>query len=135
TYPESWWRRRDPGPGAVLLYLGVQGELPELTHHTMFFTDDWETNFNGVLGDARGRGKYVPDPASSYVCRPSATDPSVAPEGAENLFVLVPVPADVELGRGGLDGGGDPAVEKIADAAIAQIAAWAGIPDLAERVV
>src|SRR5690606_15835586 len=48
---------------------------------------------------------------------------------------LVPVPADVELGRGGLDGGGDPAVEKIADAAIAQIAAWAGIPDLAERVV
>ncbi|MBE7325245.1 phytoene desaturase [Nocardioides sp. Y6] len=135
TYPESWWRRRDPGPGAVLLYLGVEGGLPELAHHTMFFTEDWETNFNGVLGDARGRGKYVPDPASSYVCRPSATDPSVAPDGSENVFVLVPVPADVELGRGGLDGAGDPAVEKVADAAIAQLASWAGIPDLAERIV
>ncbi|GGD30620.1 phytoene desaturase family protein [Nocardioides daphniae] len=135
TYPESWWRRRDPGPGAVLVYLGVTGELPELAHHTMFFTEDWETNFDGVLGDRRGHGKYVPDPASSYVCRPSATDASVAPEGAENLFVLVPVPADVDLGRGGLDGQGDPAVERVADAAIAQVASWAGIPDLAERIV
>src|SRR5690606_26776683 len=48
---------------------------------------------------------------------------------------LVPVPADVELGRGGVDGTGDPAVEAVADAAIAQIADWAGVPDLAERVV
>jgi phytoene desaturase len=131
TYPATWWRRRDPGPGAVLVYLGVEGELPELAHHSMFFTRDWEGNFEDVFG-ARRR---VPEPASSYVCRPSATDDSVAPGGSENLFVLVPVPADVGLGRGGTDGTGDPAVEKAADAAIAQIAAWAGIPDLAERVV
>jgi len=70
---------------------------------------------------------------------PSRTDASVAPAGHENLFVLVPVPADPvhgpSLGRGGVDGAGDPAVERVADAAIAQVAAWAGIPDLAERVV
>jgi len=130
TYPESYWRRRDPGPGAVLAYLGVRGRLPELAHHTMFFTRDWETNFQDVLG----RPGRVPDPASSYVCRPSATDPSVAPEGDENVFILVPVPADVTLGRGGVDGNGDPAVEAAADAAIAQISQWAGIPDLAERI-
>ena len=134
SYPESYWKRRDPGPGAVLVYLGVEGELPELTHHTMFFTEDWTENFDGVLGDSRGRGKYLPDPASSYVCKPSATDPDVAPDGAENLFILVPVPADVSLGRGGIGGTGDPTVEKVADAAIAQVAAWAGIPDLAERI-
>lgn len=134
TYPQSYWDKRDPGPGAVLLYLGVEGELPELTHHTMFFTDDWRTNFAGVLGDAKGRGRFVPDPASSYVCKPSATDPTVAPDGSENVFVLVPVPADVTLGRGGIDGQGDPAVEKVADAAIAQLAAWAKIPDLADRI-
>lgn len=130
TYPESWWRRRDPGPGAVLAYLGVQGRVPELAHHTMFFTRDWDRNFDDVLG----RPGRVPDPASSYVCRPSATDPSVAPEGDENLFILVPVPADVTLGRGGVDGAGDPAVEAAADAAIEQIAQWAGVPDLAERI-
>lgn len=130
TFPESWWSRRDPGPGAVLVYLGVRGELPELAHHTMFFTTDWAANFDRVFS-----ARQVPDPASSYVCRPSATDPSVAPEGHENVFVLVPVPADVSLGHGGVDGAGDPQVEKVADAAIAQVAQWAGVPDLAERVV
>ncbi|WP_269304413.1 phytoene desaturase family protein [Aeromicrobium sp. HA] len=130
TYPESWWRRRDPGPGAVLAYLGVEGELPQLAHHTMFFTQDWASNFDDVLG----RPGRVPDPASSYVCKPSATDPTVAPPGDENVFVLVPVPADVGLGRGGIDGTGDPVIEKTADAAIAQISAWAGVPDLASRI-
>lgn len=130
TYPVAWWRRRDPGPGAVLVYLGVEGALPQLAHHSLFFTADWEANFTDVLG----RPGRVPDPASAYVCKPSATDPSVAPPGHENVFVLIPVPADVDLGRGGIDRAGAPAVEAAADAAIAQIAAWAGIPDLAERI-
>lgn len=125
-----WWKRRDPGPGAVLALLGVRGELPELAHHTLFFADQWEEGFEAIYG-AEPR---VPDPASLYVCRPSATDSTVAPEGHENLFVLIPVPADPGIGSGGDDGAGDAEVERIADAAIAQISAWAGIPDLAERI-
>ena len=131
TYPQRWWDRRDPGPGAVLVELGVDGTLPGLAHHSLFFTTDWQANFDAIFGDSR----HVPEPASIYVCKPSATDPSVAPLGSENLFVLVPVPADPTIGRGGVDGRGDPMVEKVADAAIAQIADWAGIPDLADRVV
>jgi 1-hydroxy-2-isopentenylcarotenoid 3,4-desaturase len=130
SYPDRWWRRRSPGPGAVLAMLGVDGRLPELPHHSLFFTDDWETNFDAIFG----RDPRVPDPASTYVCKPSETDPSVAPPGCENLFVLVPVPADVALGRGGDDGGGDPAVEKAADAAIDTISRQAGIPDLRDRI-
>ncbi|MDM7831318.1 phytoene desaturase family protein [Cellulomonas edaphi] len=131
TYPETWWAKRDPGPGAVLVYLGVRGRLPQLAHHSMFFTADWRANFGAVLGPDR----RVPENASLYVCAPSRTDASVAPAGMENVFVLVPVPADVSVGAGGVDGRGDAAVERVADAAIARIAAWAGIPDLAERVV
>ena len=131
SYPERWWQRRDPGPGAVLVHLGVRGRVPELAHHTMFFTRDWRANFDAVLGSRR----HVPDPASFYVCTPSRTDPSTAPAGDENLFVLVPVPADEQLGHGGLDGTGDPLVERVADAAIETIATWAGVPDLAQRVV
>jgi phytoene desaturase len=127
---DASWRRADPGPGAVLVMLGVRGELPRLLHHNLLFTEDWADNFARVFGSAPS----VPDPASLYVCKPSATDPTVAPPGHENLFVLVPVPADPAIGRGGVDGGGDVSVERIADAAIAQIAAWTGIPDLMKRV-
>lgn len=131
THPEMKWERRDPGPGVVLAMLGVRGRLPELTHHNLFFTTDWEANFQTIYGPNPG----IPDPASLYVCMPSTTDPEVAPEGYENLFVLIPVPADVSLGAGGLNGAGDRAIERAADAAIAQISAWAGIPDLADRIV
>jgi phytoene desaturase len=126
-----WWDRRDPGPGAVLVLLGVQGDLPQLAHHSLFFTRDWQEHFDVM----HGSGDPLPDPASIYVSRTSATDPTAAPEGSENLFILVPVAADPTLGRGGEDGAGDPGVERIADAAIAQVAQWAQVPDLAERVV
>ena len=141
TYPESYWQKKTAGPSAVLVYLGVTGELPELAHHSLFFTKDWKGDFGKIFGASRfGRfgpkgATSVPDPASIYVCRPSATDDTVAPEGHENIFVLVPIPADPGIGHGGENGEGDARVEKIADAAIAQVARWAGIPDLAERIV
>jgi phytoene desaturase len=131
TYPESYWQKKVPGPGALLVMLGVTGELPELEHHTLFFTRDWKGDFAQIFGEH----PTVPAPASLYVCKPSATDDGVAPAGHENLFVLVPIPADPSIGSGGVDGAGDPRIEALADAAIEQVASWAGIPDLAERVV
>jgi phytoene desaturase len=131
SYPQSWWDERIPGPGAVLVMLGVEGTLPELAHHSLFFTEDWHDNFDRIFGCATS----IPDPASIYVCRPSATDETVAPTGMENLFVLVPVPADPGIGFGGEDRTGSLVVEELADTIIAQIATWAGIPDLADRIV
>lgn len=131
SYPESWWRRRTSGPGAVLVMLGVRGDLPQLAHHSLFFTRDWNANFDAIFGDY----PHIPSPASVYVCKPSATDAGVAPAGHENLFVLVPIPADTTLGAGGADGTGSAAVEAAADEAIDQVARWAGIPDLRERIV
>jgi phytoene desaturase len=126
TYPEAYWEQRTAGPGAVLVMLGVRGELPELLHHSLFFTADWHDNFGRIFGER----PTVPDPASIYVCKPSASDAGVAPDGHENLFILVPVPADPSIGSGG-----DERVAAIGDAAIAQIAEWAGVPDLADRIV
>lgn len=131
TYPQSYWDKKTPGPSALLLYLGVEGELPQLEHHTLLFTKDWKAGFDNIFGD----DPKVPDPASLYVCKPSGIDPSVAPEGHENLFVLVPIPADPSIGHGEIDGDGDPRVEAIADSVIRQISDWAGIPDLADRIV
>ena len=140
TLPEKWWEKKVPGPSAMLLYLGVKGKIPQLDHHTLLYTDDWNKNFKQVFrtpADKRKEGSkgQIPSPASLYICAPSITDPSVAPEGYENLFVLVPIAADPELGSGGIDGAGDPDFEKAADRIIAQIADWCEIPDLAERIV
>ena len=129
--PARYWQRRDPGLGGVLGMLGVRGRVPQLQHHSLFFTADWQENFGAIFG----RSARVPDPASIYVCASSRTDPTCAPEGMENLFVLIPVPADPAIGRGGLDRAGDDTVERTVDAAIDQVAAWAGVPDLAGRIV
>jgi 1-hydroxy-2-isopentenylcarotenoid 3,4-desaturase len=51
TYPQSWWDKKTVGPSAVLLYLGVKGDVPELEHHTLFFTKDWEDNFTKIFQD------------------------------------------------------------------------------------
>ncbi|MCH8562205.1 phytoene desaturase [Nesterenkonia sp. YGD6] len=131
SYPEGWWDKVTSGPGAVLVMLGVRGKLPELAHHSLFFTRDWTANFESIFGASPS----IPTPASSYVCRASASEPGLAPEDHENLFVLIPVPADVSLGAGGRDGAGDPAVEQIAQAAIEQIGGWAGIEDFEDRIV
>lgn len=128
TYPEPYWESRVSGPGAVIVTLGVRGRLPELPHHSLFFTKDWDENFDAIFG----KHQRILDPTSIYVCKPSETDPHVAPKGHENLFVLVPIPADPTIGASGAN---DPVLQRVTDAVIDQIASWAQIPDLRERIV
>ncbi|MEV7973825.1 phytoene desaturase family protein [Cellulomonas sp. NPDC089187] len=121
TRPESWWQDKGPGISALLIMAGVRGPLPELAHHSLFFTRDWPGNFDAILGD----DKRVPEPASLYVSRTTATDPGAAPEGHETLYVLVPFPADPSITD--LDGYADRFLDQIGD--------WAGIEDLRSRIV
>lgn len=129
SFPQSWWNKRQPGPSALLLYLGVKGKIPQLQHHTLLNTADWDKNFDAVFRKADGKS-IIPSPASLYICMPSKTDPSVAPEGMENIFVLVPIAADPAIG-----GSGDERFEAAADQVIDQIASWCQIPDFKERIV
>lgn len=92
SFPEAYWRKKEAGPSALLLYLGVKGTVPELEHHNLLLVDDWQGNFDAIY-----KSKTVPAQASIYICKPSQTDPSVAPVGHENLFVLVPLPAGIAL--------------------------------------
>ena len=115
--------------------LGVEGELPELAHHNFLFSDDWTEDFDAVFnGPVSSRPLGASQ--SIYVSKPSAIDPSVAPAGHENLFVLVPVPADPSVGHGDMyRGGASEQVQRIADAAIEQIAARCGVAGLGRRIV
>lgn len=137
TYPERYWAKRDPGIGTVLVMLGVRGRLPQLSHHNLLFSRDWSQDFSAVFDGPRG-DRPLGASRSIYVSMPSATEDGVAPEGHENLFMLVPVPAAEAVGHGDAfrgDGQASPTVEAIADAAVTQLAEWAGIPDLSERIV
>lgn len=135
TYPEKHWRRVNPGVGAVVVMLGVTGEVPELAHHTLIFSEDWTPDFATVFDGASATGTAgtggtragAGASRSVYVSRPSATDEEVAPEGHENLFILVPVPCDPTMD--------EAAVHRIADRAVRLVAERAGVPDLADRVV
>ncbi|ROS76541.1 phytoene desaturase family protein [Cellulomonas sp. PhB143] len=138
--PPEAWERRGPGISALLVMAGVRGGLPELAHHSLFFTDDWPRNFADVLGTDRASAVgdlQVPLPGSLYVSRTSATDVpgsprAAAPAGHENLFVLVPFPADERLGANDVT---QERLEVLADAYLEQVGAWAGVADLGARVV
>ncbi|WP_151640837.1 phytoene desaturase family protein [Corynebacterium sp. 11A] len=134
SYSERSFARRDPGIGTVLVLAGVDGPLEQLEHHNLLFSRDWTPDFDVVFS-----GPHPDRPLgasqSMYVCRPSATDPSVAPAGKENLFLLVPVPADISLGYGDAYGHSpSAAVQAIADSALAQLGAAIGEPALRSRV-
>lgn len=127
-HSESWWQRGKSGPGAVLAMVGVEGKLPQLAHHTLFFADDWEKGF------AELEGSTLPETPSIYIGKPSATDPEVAPADDECLFFLIPVASKEHFGRGGEDGAGDATIEQFVDRVIQQVSDWADIPDLAQRI-
>jgi len=90
-YGEDYWESRTYAPSAFLLYLGVEGEVPALEHHTLVLPTDWDPHFEQLFD----RPAWPDDPAY-YLCVPSKTDETVAPEGHSNLFALVPIAPGLE---------------------------------------
>jgi phytoene desaturase len=120
-YDADYWDTRTYAPSAFLLYLGVEGDVDPLAHHTLVLPTNWSEHFETIFEDPA----WPADPAY-YLCVPSQTDDDVAPEGYSNLFVLVPVAAgltDTEEIR-----------ERYREKILADIAENTGV-DLRERIV
>jgi phytoene dehydrogenase-like protein len=77
----------EPACSGVVLYLGLNQAYEHLAHHNFIFSDNPETEFDWIYH----KGELAPDP-SAYVAAPSRTEPDVAPEGGEALYVLVHTP-------------------------------------------
>lgn len=122
TKSDTYWESRVLAPSAFILYLGITGKLPQMEHHNLLFTKDWEHGFSQIFK----RPEWPSDP-SMYICVPSKTDTSIAPADHENLFVLVPIAS-------GLDYTQDFTAE-YADKVLGEIAQYYTIPDLKERIV
>ncbi len=122
TKSDKYWESRVLAPSAFILYLGVKGKLPQLNHHNLLFTKDWEHGFSQIFSNPEW-----PNDPSMYICMPSKTDNTLAPVDHENLFVLVPIAS-------GLDYDKDFS-EKYSEFILDEIAKYYNISDLKERIV
>lgn len=86
NYKPDYWERKVFSPSALIFYLGVKKKINKLHHHNLFFDQDLETHTNEIY-----KNPAWPDKPLFYVCCPSKTDVTVAPENHENIFVLMPI--------------------------------------------
>jgi len=86
NYSEEYWDKRKMAPSSLLFYLGIDKKLKNLLHHNLFFDEDFGLHAQEIYDNPQWPSKPL-----FYACVPSVTDDSVAPEGCENLFLLMPV--------------------------------------------
>jgi phytoene desaturase len=77
----------EPSSSGFVLLLGISKKFPQLAHHNIFFSDDYEAEFDAIFKQL----KPAINP-TIYVCATSRTDETQSPKDCENLFVLVNVP-------------------------------------------
>jgi phytoene desaturase len=91
SYSAKYWDKRKMAPSSLLFYIGVNKKLKNVNHHNLFFDEDFTPHAKDIY-----EHKRWPDKPLFYLSVTSKTDPDVAPEGCENLFVLIPVAPDLE---------------------------------------
>jgi phytoene desaturase len=90
-YSESYWDKKTFAPSSLLFYVGFNKKLKNIEHHNLFF----DTDFGRHAEEIYDQPQWPSDPLF-YVNFPSVTDASMAPEGFETGFFLVPIAPDLE---------------------------------------
>ncbi|MBA2249212.1 MAG: phytoene desaturase [Chitinophagaceae bacterium] len=86
NYDEKYWEHKTLAPSCLIFYIGINKKIQSLNHHTLFFDEALSTHSQEIY-------KYPQWPTRPlfYVCCPSKSDDTVAPQGNENLFILMPI--------------------------------------------
>jgi phytoene desaturase len=90
-YSPQYWDTRTMAPSSLLFYLGVNRKLDNLLHHNLFFDEDFSQHAEEIY-----EVPQWPSRPLFYASVPSKTDSTVAPEGQENLFLLIPVAPNLD---------------------------------------
>ena len=80
-------KRMEYSMGLFVYYFGTKKKYPDVEHHTIKFGDKYKEHLSDIF-DKKKLNKDI----SYYLHRPSATDKSMAPDGSDCFYVLVPVP-------------------------------------------
>ncbi|MBL0329561.1 MAG: phytoene desaturase [Bacteroidetes bacterium] len=91
NYSESYWKSRKMAPSCLMYYLGIDKKIEGLEHHNLFF----DTPFDLHAEEIYDRPQWPTQPLFYSTCA-SKTDRTVAPEGKENLVLLIPIAVDIE---------------------------------------
>jgi phytoene desaturase len=90
-YSTNYWETRTMAPSSLIYYIGINKKIAGLLHHNLFFDRDFEVHASEIYDKPKW-----PSAPLFYACVPSKTDPEVAPEGSENIFILIPVAPGME---------------------------------------
>jgi phytoene desaturase len=90
-YSKDYWQKRVMAPSSLIFYLGINKKVKNLLHHNLFFDQDFQLHSKEIYENPQW-----PTAPQFYVSCPSKTDASVAPDGYENIFILIPVAPGLE---------------------------------------
>lgn len=90
-YSEKYWDNRKMAPSSLIFYLGINKKIEKLIHHNLFFDERLALHGKEIYDDPKWPTKPL-----FYVSATSKTDANVAPEGFENLMILIPIAPDLE---------------------------------------
>ena len=90
-YSEKYWSKKTFAPSALLFYVGLDKKLENLSHHTLFFDEEFDSHAEYIYDNP----SWPKDPLF-YASFPSMTDDAFAPEGQEAATFLIPIAAGIE---------------------------------------
>ena len=79
--------RRPLSSSGFIILLGVNKSYQKLDHHNVFFSKDYRKEFNEIF-----KAKVPPSDPTIYVSVSARSDPTQAPQGKDNMFILVNTP-------------------------------------------
>ncbi len=91
NYDQKYWDKRVMAPSSLLYYVGLNKKIEGIKHHNLFFDKSFDQHAVEIY-----ETHEWPEAPLFYICNPSKTDNNVAPEGKENLFLLVPVSTELK---------------------------------------
>lgn len=91
NYDEKYWNKKTLSPSCLIFYIGINKKIKNIQHHTLFFENDLQLHSEEIY-----KSPKWPSQPLFYVCCTSKSDDTVAPEGHENLFLLMPIAPGLE---------------------------------------
>lgn len=90
-YSEAYWNKKTFAPSSLLFYVGFDTKFEKVAHHNLFFDTDFDEHARTIYDDLAW-----PKEPLFYANFPSRNDETMAPEGKENGFFLIPIAPGVE---------------------------------------